>query len=106
MSSPAFEAFLARLYTDKDLRLRCLASAADVAREYGLSGEECLALEAIDRDGLILAAESYARKRRSKANFNPGRTRLWSRALRHTLGLLLCFASRVTGRHSGKHMNS
>ena len=89
MSSPAFEAFLARLYTDEHLRLRCLASAAHVAREYGLSGEECRALEAIDRDGLILAAESYARKRRSEANSNRGRTRLWSRVLRHTLDMLL-----------------
>jgi len=70
MSSPAFEAFLARLYTDEDLRLRYLASPGAVCRESKLSNEERIALETIDRDGLILAARSYARKRRSTCSLD------------------------------------
>ena len=75
MSSPAFEVFLARLYTDEGLRVQFLASPAGVAKESGLSDEESRAVEAIDRDGLILAAESYARKRSRKSDFNVGRPR-------------------------------
>jgi len=76
MSSPAFEAFLARLYTEDDLRRRFVASPSSVANESGLSNEEQRALEAIDRDGLIVAARSYAQKRRRKLNLGNGRMSL------------------------------
>jgi hypothetical protein len=61
--SIAFEAFLVRLYTDATLRRRFLADARGEAARAGLGADEIEALVAIDRVGLALAAESYARKR-------------------------------------------
>ena len=63
MSAAGIEALLAHLYTDEALRARFLASPRAVACEAGLAEDEARALEAIDRVGLELAAESYARKR-------------------------------------------
>lgn len=63
MSAPALEAFLARLYTDAVLRSAFLAAPENVAREAGLGEEAVRSLACIDRDGLVLAAESYAHKR-------------------------------------------
>ncbi len=63
MTGPAFEALLARIYVDDAFRARFLLDARGVAAEAGLSAEECEALEKIDREGLELAAASYARKR-------------------------------------------
>jgi hypothetical protein len=63
MSSPAFEALLARLYTDAALRSRFLDDARREAVRAGLSDDECRALASIDREGLRLAAESLAAKR-------------------------------------------
>ena len=63
MTGPVFEAFLARVYVDDGFRARFLQDARGVAVEAGLSPEECNALEKIDREGLELAAASYARKR-------------------------------------------
>ncbi len=61
--SIAFEAFLARLYVDAEVRQRFLADAQGEARRAGLAPDEVAALADIDRVGLALAAESYARKR-------------------------------------------
>jgi hypothetical protein len=66
MSAPALEAFLARLYTDEALRRRFLADPRAEAGRAGLSGDEMAALERIDRPGLLMAAESFARKRARK----------------------------------------
>ena len=63
MSAPALEAFLARIYVDAAARARFLADPAGEAGRAGLSARECEALRSIDRVGLDLAAESYARKR-------------------------------------------
>ena len=63
MSSPAFEAFLARLYVDRIFRARFLEDAEGEARRAGLSAPECAALARIDRPGLLLAAESFEHKR-------------------------------------------
>ena len=63
MTGPAFEAFLARIYTDAEARARFLADPAGEARRAGLSDEESAALASVDRAGLALAAESFARKR-------------------------------------------
>jgi len=63
MSAAALEAFLARLYTDAALRARFLTAPGAVARDAGLDPAQVQAMEAIDRVGLALAAESYARKR-------------------------------------------
>ena len=63
MSSPALETFLARLYSDAELRERFLAAPANVAAAFGLTPAEVAALEKIDHAGLQLAAKSYAKKR-------------------------------------------
>lgn len=63
MSAQAVETLLARLYVDGMLRRRFNADAATVMREAGLDPQEAAAFANIDRAGLELAAESYARKR-------------------------------------------
>jgi hypothetical protein len=67
MTGPAFEAFLAKLYTDDQFRAQFLTSPRTVASRVGLSAGECEALEKIDRLGLELASASYKRKREGKA---------------------------------------
>jgi hypothetical protein len=51
VSQPAFEAFLARLYTDAELRAAFLADPPGVARNAALNDAEIAALDAIDRQG-------------------------------------------------------
>ena len=63
MSSPALEAFLAKLYTDVDTRTRFFADAQGEAQRAGLSKADAMALNDIDRTGLRMAAASYAKKR-------------------------------------------
>ena len=63
MTSPAFEAFLAKIYVDADARARFVANPCEEARKAGLSEEECESLAAIDREGLQMAAASFERKR-------------------------------------------
>lgn len=60
------ESFLARLYVDERLRARFLADPRGEARRAGLDDAAVEKLAAIDREGLELAAESFARKRRVK----------------------------------------
>lgn len=74
--SPAFEAFLARLYVDAALRGRFLADPGGTAAAAGLTGPECEALGGIDRVGLALAARSFERKREARAR---GGRRGWRR---------------------------
>lgn len=62
-----FETFLARLYTDAQLRARFLADPRAEAERHRLTTEECAALERIDRAGLELSARSFAHKRTLKA---------------------------------------
>lgn len=66
ITSPDFEAFLARVYVDGDFRARFLADPAGEAKRAGLSEAEGLALENIDRSGLELAAGSFQAKRTKK----------------------------------------
>ena len=66
MSSPEFEAFLARLYTDAGLRERLAADPAGEAQRAGLSLEQGAALAAIDWTGLGFAARSFDKKRAAK----------------------------------------
>ena len=63
---PEFEAFLARLYTDTEVRRRFLQDPRGEAARSGMSAAECDALERVDRDGLELAARSFAQKRARK----------------------------------------
>ena len=62
MNAAAIEIFLARLYTDEALRAAFLAQPDRVAREAGLDEATSAAVQAIDREGLVLAARSYASK--------------------------------------------
>jgi hypothetical protein len=63
MSAAALETFLARLYTDADLRARFDVDPEGEARGAGLSPAESAALAACDRIGLQMAADSFSRKR-------------------------------------------
>ncbi len=63
MSAAAFESLLARIYVDAQARARFLTDPCGEAAKVGLTEEECIALEQIDRVGLELAAGSFERKR-------------------------------------------
>lgn len=85
MSSPAFEAFLARLYTDEALLREFLSAPDETARAAGLDTADIAALCAIDRDDLRMAARSFRAKRAGLAHSRlaPGRLgRLWSSLMR------------------------
>ena len=87
MNSLRFEAFLAHLYVEDDLRQRFLDEPLAVALAAGLNAQEAVALAAIDREGLCAAAESLAAKRRQKATLEP---RLgWSARTREAAGAYL-----------------
>ncbi|MFN7934852.1 MAG: hypothetical protein U0R19_16100 [Bryobacteraceae bacterium] len=66
MSSPEFEAFLARLYTDPEARARFLQDRAAEARAANLTEEQIASLATLDADALEAAAHSFARKREHK----------------------------------------
>ena len=68
MTSPAFEAFLAKLYVDAQFRIAFLNDPRAAAKREGLSEAECEALANIDRHGLELAAHSFAAKRERKSH--------------------------------------
>jgi len=67
------EVFLARLYTDEALCRAFLAEPAAIARGAGLDEAAVQALISIDREGLVFAVDSYARKRESHAGKRPRR---------------------------------
>jgi hypothetical protein len=82
MTSARLEAFLARLYVDGEARARFLADPRAEARCAGLPEDTCLALAAIDRVGLEMAAVSFERKRLAQARRQPALRRLrrwWGR---------------------------
>jgi hypothetical protein len=66
MTTPDFEAFLARVYVDPEFRARFLHDPSGEAKRAGLSDAEGHALEKIDRSGLELAVRSYSAKRGRK----------------------------------------
>jgi hypothetical protein len=68
VTSAAFEAFLARVYVEPEFRAAFLADPLGVARRAGLSEDECQALAEIDREGLRMAASSFAAKRKKKGS--------------------------------------
>jgi len=71
MTGPAFEAFLARLYVEADLREAFLRDPEGEAGAAGLTKEECASLAGMDPVGLELAAESYGRKRAANRRRGP-----------------------------------
>lgn len=86
MTTPRFEAFLARLYTDESFRTRFLEHRREVAEEFGLETAEFGELEKMDLTGLELAAESFARKRLWKEKHPP--PSVWKRVFGKILQLL------------------
>lgn len=74
------EAFLARLYTDDELRARFLADPRGTALGEGLPPEDADAAAALDREGLAVAADSFRRKREGRAAHGRHR-RWWTRLL-------------------------
>jgi hypothetical protein len=75
MSSPRFEAFLARLYSDSEFLGRFMRTPEEATREAGLDPREQGAALAMDRAGLLMAARSYELKRQAR----DGRGRQWLR---------------------------
>jgi hypothetical protein len=61
------EAFLARLYTDARARAAFLGDPRGEAVRAGLTPAQVEAMAGLDRLGLELAAESFARKRAGRA---------------------------------------
>lgn len=81
MSSPALEAYLARLYTDSALRAAFLADPLAQSLRHGLSHDEAEAMHDIDRIGLQMAAASFDAKRAGRHASKPARG-FWSRLRR------------------------
>lgn len=63
MSSPKFEAFLAKIYTDEKDRMNFLSDPRAEAIRAGLSEPEIVAVENIDLVGLELTVRSLNHKR-------------------------------------------
>lgn len=63
MSSSDLEAFLASIYSDSGALKRFLADPRGEAARAGLDKDEIEAMATIDREGLIMAASSFRRKR-------------------------------------------
>jgi hypothetical protein len=63
VSSPALEAFLARLYADEATLAAFLDNPGPLLAASGLAEAEIAAVRAIDRVGLVMAARSYRAKR-------------------------------------------
>ena len=68
MNGPGLEAFLAKIYVDKEARARFLSDPRGEALKAGLAEEEVRALENIDRIGLSLMAASLERKGLARSN--------------------------------------
>ena len=65
-SARQFEAFLARLYCDRDFLEEFMREPDRVIEEARLTERERQAAIAIDRTGLLMAARSFESKRRTR----------------------------------------
>jgi hypothetical protein len=83
MTGPAFETFLARLYTDPQALASFLADPHGEAARGRLTRSEIAALLRVDAAELQLAATSFAHKRARAPT--PRLRRWWQRALRRSL---------------------
>jgi len=63
VSSPGFEAFLARLYAEEATLAAFLDDPEPLLAASGLTEAEIGAIRAVDRIGLVMAARSYRAKR-------------------------------------------
>lgn len=88
MSGEQLEHFLARLHTDEGLREQFLLEPERVALAAGLGVEDAKGMADIDRVGLQMAAQSFARKRGGRAGVaKAGRWwRLWRLCVRWKIG--------------------
>lgn len=75
MNGPCLEAFLAKIYVDKEARSRFLNDPRGEASKAGLAEEGIRALENIDRIGLLLMAASLERKGLAESNKAKSRIR-------------------------------
>lgn len=66
MSAQGFESVLARLYADAGFRRRFLAQPEAALAGFPLTCGEQAELIAMDRAGLVMAAQSYHRKRMNR----------------------------------------
>lgn len=66
MSSQQFEAFLARLYSEREFLDEFMRAPERAVCEMGLDAHEQQAALAIDRAGLLMAARSYELKREGR----------------------------------------
>jgi hypothetical protein len=65
-SPPTLEAFLARLYADRDFALRARSDPRAAAAAFGLDEASCALVARIDWAALDLASASFAAKREAK----------------------------------------
>jgi len=79
MSEPPLESFLARLYTDPEMRARFLDDPANEAQRAGLSALNCAAVVKINPVELRLAARSFAHKRNKRASRPSKSLTFWQR---------------------------
>ena len=89
MSSKQVEHFLACLYTDENLRERFLLEPERVALAAGLGLVDAKGMPNIDKVGLRMAAQSFAKKRGGRASTaKAGRwwQRLWRLCVRWKIG--------------------
>lgn len=73
MSAQGFEIVLARLYTDRDFLTRFLESPEFALAQASLTDPERAELMAIDRAGLVMAAQGFDRKRQGRGKKAAGR---------------------------------
>lgn len=104
MSSPRFEAFLARLYSDDGFRERFMTLPGEAMLEAGLDDREKGAAADIDRVGLAMAARSYRVKRQ---HHGMQRRTLWRRLtwllpLAASMAFVLCLRMDVARAASEK----
>ena len=79
--SPAFEAFLARLYVDAEFRTRFLENRESIASSCGLNDAEIAALRDIQEDNLQLASRSFEKKRSKLLQSRNGSRDHWKERL-------------------------
>jgi hypothetical protein len=60
------ERLLAQLFVDRQLRERFISDPRQVAGEFSLSAEECEAVAKMPIQDLLVASQSYERKRSGK----------------------------------------
>ena len=63
LTDPAFEAYFASVLFDQEMRVKFLEDPKAAALKAGLRRDQAIALEQIDREGLVMAARSFANKR-------------------------------------------